>query len=73
MNELGKQNESLDLEKEALQTAQNRFDTENELLDYKVKELEAKVKDLTDVGAKEINEENKVLKNKTGDALDTAN
>jgi hypothetical protein len=55
-------NSSLDLEKEALQTAQNRFDTENELLDYKVKELEAKVKDLTDVGAKEINEENKVLK-----------
>ena len=70
MNELGKQNESLDLEKEALQTAQNRFDTENELLDYKVKELEAKVKDLTDIGAKEINEENKVLKNKTGDALE---
>jgi hypothetical protein len=51
-------------------TTQNRFDTENELLDYKVKDLEVKVKDLTEVGAKEINEENKVLKNKIGDALE---
>ena len=68
-NELGKQKESLDLEKEALQTAQNRFDIENELLDYKVKELDVKVKDLAEVGAKETNEENKVLKSKIGDAL----